>query len=83
MLFSQFCPLRRLVFDQSSPVPPFHQGGSPERDGGVVVGVGVGVVAAQHFLFLIKDFFTKESVYSNPLTLRCVLSFSLVLVGLL
>ena len=59
------------------------QGGSPERDGGAVVGVGVGVVAAQHFLILIKDFFTKESVYSNPLTLRCVLSLRLVLVGLL
>ena len=36
MLFSQFCQLRRLVFDQSSPVHPdsLSRGGYYERDGG-------------------------------------------------
>ena len=36
MLSSYFCHLRRLVFDQSSPVHPVSEsrGGSPERYGG-------------------------------------------------
>ena len=36
MLFSQFCQLRRLVFDQSSPVQPISdfRGGYPECDRG-------------------------------------------------
>ena len=54
MLFCQFCQLRRLVLDQSSPVQPVSKsrGGSPECDR---VGAGVVVVTGQFFSFLIQD----------------------------
>ena len=53
MLFAQFCQLRRLVFDQSSPVQPI----SESRGGSLSVtyiGVVVVVVAGLYFSFLIQ-----------------------------
>ena len=56
MLFSQFCHLRRLVFDQSSPVPPV----SESRGGGPCLILDT----IMHFLNKLLGFvFTLQSRY--------------------